>query len=216
MKEVFNDADRAHLEGQIREAEQQTGSQIVMAVIKRCDNYPEIPWKAFALGASATSLVVLLLDLFFPAWITNTNIILSVSAILLAGAFLSLATIILPGFAGRFPAGSRRETEPLQYAQSLFLARELFATEGRRGVLLLVSLFERQVVILPDTGIRNRLGEDNIINIISGMKPHLKKGSLREAMEKGLEGIVTALSPPGSEMPDKNELSDEIIQEEGV
>lgn len=216
MKEIFNDADRDLLEGRNREAEQQTGTQIVMAVIKRSDNYPEIPWKAFALGASVTGLIVLLLDLFFPAWINGTTIILFVLAILLAGAFLSIATVLLHGFARWFLAGSRRETEPLQYAHSMFLARELFATEGRRGVLLLLSLFERQVVILPDTGIRDRLGDDIIAKIISEMKPHLKKGNLREAMEAGLGGLVIALSPPGSEMPDKNEFSDEIIQEDGV
>lgn len=216
MKEVLNDADRAFLEGRTREAEQLTGAQIVMAVIKRSDNYPEIPWKAFALGAAATGLIVLLLDLFFTAWITGTIIIFSVLAILIGGIILSIATILAPGFAGLFLVRSRRETEPLQYAQSMFLDQELFATEGRRGILLLVSLFEHQVVILPDSGIRDRLGEEIISGIISEMRPHLKKKKLREAMEAGLEELVTALSPPGSDIPDKNELSDEIIQEDGI
>ena len=216
MKQILNEEDRVLLETLIKEAELQTSAQIVMAIIKRSDNYAEIPWKAFSLGSSVTGLVVLLLVLIFPEWITNNIILLSVAAIFVTGTFLALLTILMPQFARLFLAGNRKETEPLQYAESLFLSHELFATNARRGVLLLVSRFERQVVILPDTGVRNRLSDNIMKDIISGMKQHLRQNKLRDAMEAGLNGLVTALCPPVFEEPDNNELSDKIIEEDGV
>jgi hypothetical protein len=52
--------------------------------------------------------------------------------------------------------------------------------------------------------------------IISKMKPHLSQNEVKNAMETGLDELVTALSPPVSEGPDLNELSNQIIEEDGV
>jgi len=104
----------------------------------------------------------------------------------------------------------------MQYAQSLFLSNELFSTEGRRGILLLVSQFERQVVILPDTGVRDLLSSEVLKDIISTMTEHLRRNELRQAMETGLDGIQTALGSAVPGWSDKNELSDQIIEEEGI
>ena len=213
MRQILNDADRTLIEKYIREAEVRTGVQIVFAVTKRSDCYAELPWKAFALGVSVTGLTVFFLFLLATFWITKSTILLSVAAILVAGTTLALLTLVFPGFARLFLTGNRKETEPLQYAESLFLSHELFASEGRRGFLLLISKFERQIVILPDAGVKKLLSADAIKNIISGMKIHLRKNELRSAMETGLEKLVEALSLPATGGPDKNELPELIIDE---
>ena len=81
----------------------------------------------------------------------------------------------------------------MQYAESLFLSRELFSTEDRRGILLLVSQFERQVVILPDKGVRDLLSEEVLKEVIANMTLHLRRNEIRQALETGLEGIQAAL-----------------------
>ena len=216
MKLFLKEADRVTLENRVKEAELMTGAQIVLAVIKRSDSYAEIPWKAFAFGASVAGLMVLTTGILFPMWVTGTAILLSVAAILTVALLMALLTVLLPRVARLFLTRNRRETEPLQYAESLFLSHELFVTEQRRGVLLLVSLFERQVVIVPDLGVRNRLTHEIIHQIISEMAPDLRQHNLRESMETGLNGIVSALCPPGFKPTDRNELSDKIIEEDGV
>lgn len=216
MEQILSGYDRDLLDKRIMEAELQTKAQIVVAMVKRCDNYAEIPWKAFAIGASVTGLAVVATDLVMKDWVTDTMMLLSVTAVLATGTLLAVLTLIFKGFARLFLPKSRRESETCQYAESLFLSRELFTTEGRKGILLLVSQFERQVVILPDTGVRKRLSADVLKKIISKMKPHLSQNKVKNAMETGLDELVTALSPPVSEGPDLNELSNEIIEEDGV
>jgi len=216
MKQILSDSDRDLLDKRINEAELQTKAQIVVAIVKRCDNYAEIPWKAFALGASVAGLAVVTTDLVMKDWVTDTMMLLSVIAVLATGTLLALLTLIFKGFARLFLPKSRRESETRQYAESLFLSRELFTTEGRKGILLLVSQFERQVVILPDTGVRKWLSADVMKKIISEMTPQLKQNEVKNAMETGLNELVAALSPPVAEGPDKNELSNEIIEEDGV
>jgi putative membrane protein len=216
MKQILSDTDRNLLDKRIAEAEKLTKAQFVLATVNRSDNYAEIPWKAFALGTSITALTVFLLDLLLMRWITDTIILFSVVAILATGVIFFFLTLTFPRFSRFFLSESRRETETLQYAESLFLSRELFTTEGRRGILLLVSQFELQVVILPDKGVRDRLSKEVMKNIISEMAQYLRQNEAGKALETGLEKIVSELCATASSRPDKNELSNEIIEGEGV
>jgi len=216
MKQNLSDTDRSTLDKHISETEKLTGAQIVLATVRRSDSYAEIPWIAFAFGTSLASLVTILLHLFVLGWLTETLIFLTVPVILITGALFALLTILCPGFARLFLSAHRKETETMQYAESLFLSRELFSTEGRRGILLLVSQFERQVVIVPDRGVRDLLSEEVLKKVISDMTDHLRRNELGEAMETGLDGIQAALGSPPPGWTGKNELSDEIIEEEGI
>ncbi len=216
MKKILTDTDRTLLDKHIAKTEKLTRAQIVLASVMRSDSYAEIPWKAFAFGASIASLVTLFMNLFVLGWLTETLIFFSVAVILAAGAIFALLSVLFPRFAMLFLSHQRKETETMQYAESLFLSNELFSTEDRRGILLLVSQFERQVVILPDKGVRNLLSNEVLKDVISNMTLHLRRNELRQAMETGLDGIHAALASPLPGWTDNNELSDEIIEEEGI
>ncbi len=133
MKQILTDTDRALLDRQIAETEKQTGTQIVLASVKRSDSYAEIPWKAFAFGASFSSLVTIFMDLFVLGWLTETLILFSVAVILATGALFALLTVLFPRFAILFLSPHRKETETMQYAESLFLSHELFSTDQAQG-----------------------------------------------------------------------------------
>jgi len=215
MKQILSDHDRSELNTLITDVEKQTNSQIVLALIQRSDNYAELPWKAFALGASVTGLIVFIINLLDYGWYTENSVLLAVAGILVGGAILALLTVLMPGFAKQFLSTSGAEVEVRQYAESLFLSRELFATSKRTGILVMVSLFERKVVILPDRGLSNHLPEDTLQSIIAVMAVFLKQGKVKQAFETGLEQLVHVLGTNVVGI-DKNELSDEIIEEKGV
>jgi putative membrane protein len=216
MKQRLTEREREELDRRVAEAEQRSGVQIVLAVVERSDVYAELPWKAFALGAAASALAVFLPEHFRPSWFPLFSMTAAVMAPLAGGAVLALLCVLLPAFARTFLDTHRAETEVLQYAQSLFLTRELFATRARTGVLLLVSLFERQAVVLPDRGLAVRLGSDARRALVQRMTMRLAAGSISEALEQGLAGIEEALPGTDSASAGGNELSDEVIEEKGV
>jgi putative membrane protein len=219
MERILSDRDRDRLDRFIAEAEKRTRTQIVFAVIKRSDAYAELPWKAFALGASVSGLAVLITDSLFTDWSSRMTTLIAVAATLAGGAAFALMAVLAPGIAKRFLSAHRAETEVRQYAESLFLGRELFATAGRTGILLLVSLFERQVVLLPDRGLINRLTGNAMRDTIAAMTPLLKRNEINRALEAGLERLTQVLEPSSAsrtEATGKNELSDEIIEEKGL
>lgn len=215
MKSGLSENDKDLLEKRIAEAEKLTKTQIVLATVRRSDCYREIPWKAFALGASAAGLLVLSLDLIFFGWLRNTTVIISIVAILAIGALVALLTILIPGFAKWFLPDSRAETETRQYAETMFLSRELFATERRTGILLVISMFERKVVILPDNGLKDVVSKDDLKKIIALMKLPLAEYKFRQAMEIALNELIKILTVSTVEKY-ANELPDKIIEDEGL
>ena len=216
MKPVLSEDDKSQLEKRIAEAEKLTKIQIVLATVKRSDSYPEIPWKAFALGVSITGLLVFSLDMILFSWIQDIAVLVSVVAILAVAAFVVQMTILFPRFARLFLSGSRAESETRQYADSLFLSRELFSTVRRTGILLLISQFERKVIILPDKGLRNYVSDDDLKRIIGQMKRSLQQNKFRQAMEIALDEIIRIAGQLPSDEQVKNELSDRIIEAKGI
>jgi putative membrane protein len=219
MKQILSEHDHARLDQRITEAEKRTSAQIVLAVVKRSDSFAELPWKAFALGVSIAGLVIFILDFLLYYWTSVTIVLIAMAAMLGAGAVFALLTVFAPGFARLFLSAHRAEAEVRQYAESLFLRRELFTTGGRMGVLLLVSLFERQVILLPDKGLNNLLTKEAMRDVIAPMTSSLAKNDIIRALEDGLERlslILEAAAAPGGQFSRKNELPNEIIEEKGV
>lgn len=216
MKYNLSDEDRAVLDRRIAEVEKLTGAQIVLATTKRSDSYAEIPWKAFSLGASVSGLLVFLLGLVLPVWVTNTAILMTVAGVLAPGILLAVLSVLCRRVGRFFLSKNRKETETLQYAKSLFLSKELFATRQRKAILLLISEFEKHVVILPDTAIRKMISPEDLGKINVSMTELLKRKEFRKAFEAGLDGILLSSAVQGTTDSGSNELSDEIIMEDSI
>jgi putative membrane protein len=215
---ILSEPDRSRLDGLVAEAERRTGTQIVLAVVRRSDAYPELPWKAFALGAAMSGLSVALLGAPFGGWSARIAALAVGVAVLACGAAFALAAVLAPPFGRLFLSAFRAETEVRQCAESMFLSRELFATGGRKGILLLVSLFERRTVLLPDRGWGVRLDGPSARGITAAMTPALRRREVPRALETGLESLVRFLEAAPAGVPGgrgANELADGIIEEKG-
>ena len=215
MKQILSDQERSYLDVRVAETENRTGTQIVLTVIQRSDAYAELPWKAFALGASAAGLILLLLYWWLHDRYPDLSALIMVAGILASGALLALLTVMFPRFAKYFLSGYHAEAEVQQYAKSLFLDRELFATRNRTGILLLVSLFERRIVILSDKGLDAQVKEEDRRAMIAAMSPFLKRKQISQAFDAGLDSLSSLLTTTSREAAD-NELPDEIIVERGL
>ena len=211
MKHTLSGEERDVLNQKVTAAEKRTGAQIVLAIIERSDSYAELPWKAFALGTSGAGLLVFLMNMMWPLPDPVMAALLAIVIMLAAGAGVALLSVFVPDFARLFLHSHRAEVETMQYAKSLFLSRELFGTPERRAVLLLVSLFERRIVILPDAGLRLKISQDATEKIIAHMCAFLKSGKTAQALETGLKKLEEVILSDGS----SHELPN-VIEERGA
>ena len=197
--------------------ERASGVEVVAAVIARADSYPEIPWKAFALGASLASLAAVVAALFEPGWEAFEAVAETAVAALAAGAAAALATVWIEPLARCFVPRPRRQAEVLQYAQAMFLEGELHRTPRRDGILLLISRFEHEVVALADRGVSDRIGAGGLDPVVAAMTADLKRGQLPEAFLDGLARLEETLAAHGfrARPGEPNELPDAPVQRRG-
>ena len=210
---MITPADQATIESRVRELESAFGVEVVTIVVGKSDVYPETVWKAFALGAALTGLVVTTHDLLRPPWTSGGSALWPAVAMLGIGALWALGAVFVPAFARLFLRKSRAELEVAQLADVQFLQRELFATPSRTGVLLLASLLEQRVVIRADTGLRDKVTVAEWDAVIARMISGLRGATPGAAMLAGLAALRELFAAKGfTPVPFENRFADRPIE----
>ena len=211
---VLDPAAAESVRARVASLESARGVEVVTAVITRADSYPEAPWKAFALGASLAALAAPIAVLINPGWSAFQAVAESVVAVLAAGGALALATVWIAPLARAFIPAERRKVETRQYAQALFLEHELHHTRRRDGILILVSLFEREVVVLADRGVSETIREGALDQVVAAVTTALARVGIAGALHAGLARLDEILGQHGfsASASEMNELADAVIQ----
>jgi putative membrane protein len=212
--ELLDAEAQAAVRQRVAALESATGVELVAAVIPRADSYPEIPWRAFALGASFSGAAAVARALLEPGWSAFHAVAGTAVAMLAAGSAAALLTVGVAPFARLFLPRSRRQAEVLQHAQAMFLESELHRTSKRDAMLLLVSRFEHEVVLLPDRGLRDRLPASALAPVVDAVTARLAGGRLQDALLDGIAHLHQALAARGfrARPGDTSEIADDVIQ----
>jgi putative membrane protein len=124
----LSDKERLQINTLVTRFESATGVQAVAVVTPKADAYPEIPWKAFALGALAAVLHSMVISLWTDTRMPAAHAMLTLGA----GAALAAIAVLVAGVGRLFLDRMRAQSEATQYPQSLFLERRLFRTHRSR------------------------------------------------------------------------------------
>lgn len=212
----LSEQDKDRLAARVAALEAMTGAQVVTALVARSDSYPEAPWKAFALGTAAAAMFAAACSLLARDWEAGQSALYNAVAILGCGVTLALLAIFVAPLARLFTGRLRCSVEVGQHARSLFFDRGLDRTRGRVGILLLVSLFERQVVLLADDGFEGRVGDADWQELTQRVTFLLRHGGAIGALQAALEGLEALLLSRGFRGDGSaNELPDSIVVQVG-
>ncbi len=205
------------VEARIGALEARTGIEVVTAVVGRSDAYPEIPWKAFALGVVFAAVVVVALDYLRPEWTGLHATWFNLAPVLVAGAVSALAALVVPEYGRLYLDHVRSASEVRKYAQAMFVDRRLFRTRARNGVLVLASLYERHVEIVADIGFDRRVDAAAWTSVIDAMTPCLREARPAAALLVAVERIEALLVERGFVgSAGGGELANRPIDDEGA
>mgnify|MGYP001162546617 FL=1 len=200
---LLTEKQKDSLEERIRTIESRTDAEIVMVLATRSDNYGYAP----ALFAACTSMLIPLASLFWPFWLSLSEVVF-----IQFMAFFGL-TILL-----RIPALVRlvvpRRTKFLRasnIAMRQFLTQQVHTTKDNLGLLIFVSELEHYIEIIPDHGLRrieNTVWEMAISNAI----PLLQRGRVEESFKSIIDLIGSELVEHFPKTRDKAELPNRLIE----
>jgi len=95
-------------------------------------------------------------------------------------------------------------------AEAAFTRERVFETRDRTGILVFLSLLERQVVVLPDAGIAAKAPESAWSGVVGEIVLGMKAGRPTEALVTAVRSCGDTLRAAGfsSRPDDANELPD--------
>jgi uncharacterized membrane protein len=106
-----------------------------------------------------------------------------------------------------------RGVTPRQRAIELFSRLRLWDTEHNSGVLIYLSLADRQVEIVADRGINARVGDAVWTHICGAMETRFRAGKFEGGVLEGIAAITAQLQRhfPAQDLDNPNEIPDEPV-----
>src|SRR5690606_11780826 len=102
-------------------------------------------------------------------------------------AFLTVNPLFLLVIFGLYQLNRKIQKDYcLARAVAEFAKLGLGNTVGQTGVLVMVSIQEKQVVILADKGIHDLIPFNTLDNIVKGLVPKIKSGTLADGLDHAI------------------------------
>ncbi|MEZ4273242.1 MAG: TPM domain-containing protein [Myxococcota bacterium] len=101
-----------------------------------------------------------------------------------------------------------------QRATQAFIENNLQQTRERTGVLIFVSLLERRIEVLADTGIDSQAPENFWDEVVAELGQSIRQGQLAQGLTQAIKrcgDLLETQAPARSD--DRNELPDRVIVE---
>ncbi len=218
MSTPLSESDRKAIQDAVKSAERHTSGEIVPFIVGRSASYPVSFWRAAGIFGLVGLLLVFILSLTYTGW--GLGWLLSTAGHVVATIVFAITGLLLvrfvPGVQRRFAGSTAIGAAVRDRASRAFLEEEVFNTRERTGILVLVSLFERRVEVVGDSGINARVDPEDWGSVVEDILMGVKAGKLAEGLVSAIERCGSLLETKGVEIrpDDWNELSDSVRFEE--
>ena len=211
-QQFLTEAERLEISEATRRAESRTSGEIVPMVVSASHHYP----LAAVVGATAFALPLALICtplIAAPLWLGHQDmwIFLALFCLIFLPAQALVARV--PALKRLFLSASQVDEEVREAAVTTFFSEKLYKTRQENGILIFISVLEHRVWVLADSGINNRIGQEQwqeiVHHITAGIRAKRQGEAICEAIERVGE-ILRVHFPITAD--DHNELHDLIIR----
>ncbi len=211
LDELFSPEAEAAVRTAVDRAERRTSGEIVPYVVAESDAYVEATYQSALLGALLGSLLAAAFGLYTDWWPPSP--LVAIALPVFSGAALGWAAVTLVPVLRRWLVGARTlKRRTRRRAAVAFLEEEVFKTRDRTGILVFLSLFEHQVVVLGDEGINRAVDPGEWEAIVAGLVAGIRRGEPAAALVEAVTACGELLETHGVDIrpDDTDELSDDL------
>jgi putative membrane protein len=208
MKNLFTNDELEKIKEAVRVSEEGNNAEIVPVFFLSSGKYPEAVFKgilfSFLLFSSSIQII---LSLFYDSFLLSIEsfFIFQIISLILGFSFLQI-----PSVKRFFTTKKDRNRNVLNQSYKCFVENEIFATKNRTGILLFMSFFEREVVILADKGIYKYLNPNSWTEITEKLVSDMKSKPKTESILLAIESLSKLVKNLPKEMIIENELKNDL------
>jgi putative membrane protein len=207
--------ERGRIRLAVQAAERRTNAEIVPMIVTRSGLYREVRhWVGLGLALLVLTILLTIESRWLPwGWHASNAAWLLLSTLVAYGCGAWLGTL-WPVIRLCTSAERMRHKVKLR-AERAFSQHAVSHTSERSGVLIMLSILERQIYVLPDRSLDGLASADQWAQVVQAAVERLQGGDIASGLCQGIEqcGVLLAGICPGRPGDNPNELPDELIQE---
>ncbi|HZY83120.1 MAG TPA: hypothetical protein VFE50_26555 [Cyclobacteriaceae bacterium] len=185
LQSRFSKADLERIKAAVFDAESKISGEIVPVFVESSGRYTIANYRGAMIASISTFLTIIFLDRYAPQFAIYDPLIILI-VFLVSGILGAFATNFFIPLKRLLVTQQQLDSSTRVRAERAFLEQEVFATRERTGILIFVSFFEREVMVMADKGISKVVEQrewDALVRIIID-------GIRRNQLVEGLEGAI--------------------------
>jgi len=215
LKQTLKEEDLERIKAAVKNAEEKISGEIVPVLVERSGDYLIALYKGSLIGAALTFITMVILDRFVINDAVNTlfyDPVFILLIVILGGVLGAVVPYFSDPVKRLLVARRYQDLVTRQCAENAFLEEEVFNTRQRTGVMIFVSFFEHEVIVMADKGISKIVDQKQWDNIVQDLIKDIRNGRVVEALENGIKQCGDILLEKGfrKTIDDVNELRDDL------
>lgn len=213
IQKRFSNQEIERIKAAVHEAESKISGEIVPVFVEKSGFYNVANYRAALLGASVVFLLIVISDRYMPSMSIYDRDPLLVFIFVSLGGFVGtlMANFINP-IKRLMLSQNHLDQATHKRAENAFLQEEVFSTRQRTGIMIFVSFFEREVIVMADKGISKVVDQKVWDNLVRGIIESVRNGKTVDGMEAAIKKCGEILLEKGFVITpdDVNELTDDL------
>jgi putative membrane protein len=215
VKKQFTDSDLQRIKLAVKDAEDKISGEIVPVIVDRSGLYSVANYKSSLMLAAFTFVLMIILDRYVITDAANTlfyDPVFIFIAVVVGGLIGALLPDILPSLKRVLISQSQFDIATRQRAETAFLQEEVFNTRHRTGIMIFISFFEHEVIVMSDRGISKVVEQKQWDKIVSDLIANIRDGKMVDGIEGAIKRCGAILLEKGFHKTDDdvNELRDDL------
>lgn len=215
LKQKFSEADLQRIKNAVKEAENSISGEIVPVIVERSGVYATAVYKASIILGLVAFVTMIVVDRYVIADASNTlfyDPVFIFFIVVLGGVLGALATTLSEPVKRLLISQKQLDECTRQRAENAFLEEEVFNTRHRTGIMIFISFFEHEVIVMADRGISKVVEQKEWDKIVSDLISHIRQGRMTDGIEAGIKRCGEILLEKGfhKTSDDVNELRDDL------
>jgi len=211
LQKRFSTQDLDRIKAAVHQAESKISGEIVPVFVEKSGFYSVANYRAAVASGAAVFLLVILFDRYMPALAIYDPLLIFLLVVMfsLVGTLISNYVDFIKRI---FIPQQHLDRATRQRAETAFLQEEVFNTRHRTGIMIFISFFEREVMVIADRGISKVVEQKEWDKMVQGIIQNIRKGSLVDGIEAAILRCGEILLEKGflKTADDINELKDDL------
>jgi putative membrane protein len=211
LRKKFSEADLQRIKTAVKEAESKISGEIVPVIVERSGIYALANYRAALTLAGLAFLFIVVFDRYAPQLAVYDPLLIFLITLTagFVGAILSNSVDFIKRALLSQPHMDRATRLK---AESSFLQEEVFNTRQRTGIMIFISFFEHEVIVMADTGISKVVEQKVWDKIVAELVQKIRLGKVVEGLEGAIKkcGEILLEKEFLIAVDDVNELKDDL------